>query len=68
MGKRHQASRRKAYGRRQHELRERFEHTRTGTEPIRVEVYDTEAYDDAQDPFAPYDLVLAGRVGYSFHD
>ena len=68
MGKRHQASRRKAYGRRQHELRERFEHTRMGPDSIRVEVYETEAYDDTPDQFAPYDLVLAGRVGYSFHD
>ena len=33
MGKRHQASRRKAYGRRQHELRERFEHPRLGRRP-----------------------------------
>jgi len=68
MGKRHQASRRKAYGRRQHELRERFDHTRIGTEPLRIEVYDTEAYDETPETFASYDLVLAGRVGYSFHD
>ena len=68
MGKRHQASRRKAYGRRQHELRERFEHGRLGTEPIRVEVFDTEAYDDTNDPFASYDLALAGRSDYLFRD
>jgi hypothetical protein len=37
MAKRHQASRRKAYGRRQHELRERFDRTGfLGDQPVGV--------------------------------
>ena len=69
MDKRHQASRRKAYGRRQHELRERFERPTLGLdEPIRVEVFDTQAYDDTLDPFGSFDLASASRVQYAFHD
>ena len=69
MGKRHQASRRKAYGRRQHELRERFDRPALGTdEPIRVEVFQTEAYDDTHDPFASFDLAMASSSRHAFRD
>ncbi len=50
MSKRHQASRRKSYGRRQHELHERIDRTRR-REPTSIEVFDTDAFDDcALDP------------------
>jgi hypothetical protein len=46
MGKRHQASRRKSYGRRQHEIRERFERPRGHDgEPIAVDAYDVPDYE-----------------------
>ena len=67
MGKRHQASRRKAYGRRQHELRERFDRGFRGDEPIHVEVFETEAYDDTPDVFS-FDLVAAGRSRFAYRD
>ena len=69
MGKRHQNSRRKAYGRRQHELRERFD--RTGLradEPIVVEVYETNAYDDGPDAFNPFNLAVAGAARFAYRD
>lgn len=70
MGKRHQTSRRKAYGRRQHELRERFD--RSGLrddQPIRVEVYETEAYDDNMpDPFGAFDLAVASGLRFALRD
>ena len=69
MGKRHQASRRKAYGRRQHELRERFDRPAAGTDaPIRVDVFDTVAYDDTQDPFPSFDLAMASGMRYALRD
>ena len=69
MGKRHQASRRKAYGRRQHELRERFERPHLGTDqPIRVEVFDTEAYDDTRDVFPAFDFAIASGLHYALRD
>jgi hypothetical protein len=68
MGKRHQASRRKAYGRRQHELRERFDRSGQTEEPIRVDVYDTEAYDDNPDPFSSFDLAVASGLRFAFRD
>ncbi len=66
MGKRHQASRRRAYGRRQHELRERFDRSglREG-DPIRIDVYQTAAYDDAPEPFGAFDLAGAGRLRFA---
>jgi hypothetical protein len=65
MGKRHQTSRRRAYGRRQHELRERFDRNgiRDG-QPIRVDVFQTEAYDDASEPFGAFEF--AGATGIRF--
>ena len=69
MGKRHQASRRRAYGRRQHELRERFDRTgiREG-DPIRIDVYQTMAYDDTPEPFGSFDLAVAGRLRFALGD
>ena len=68
MAKRHQASRRKAYGRRQHELRERFDRSgiRDGS-PIQIEVYDTEAYDDTRD-LGSFDLALSSGLRFAFRD
>jgi hypothetical protein len=69
MGKRHQASRRKAYGRRQHELRERFDRSGLATDqPIRVEVYETEAYDDTPDAFGSFDLATSGGLRFALRD
>ena len=47
MGKRHQASRRRAYGRRQHEVRERSE--RPGRDRLRlagIQIHDAPSFDD----------------------
>jgi hypothetical protein len=70
MGKRHQASRRKAYGRRQHELRERFERAQGRLDqPVSIEVFDTEAYDDNPDPFTSFDLaVVAPGLRFAMRD
>ena len=69
MGKRHQASRRKAYGRRQHEIRERFDRSAfSDGEPIRVEVYLTEAYDDIPNAFSSFDLAAAGGLRFALRD
>ncbi len=68
MAKRHQASRRKAYGRRQHELRERFD--RTGLredEPIRIDVFATDAYDDARSR-GSFDLAVASGLRFALRD
>lgn len=68
MAKRHQASRRKAYGRRQHELRERFDRSSfPNDQPIRVQVYETEAYDDTVDVGA-FDLAVASGLRFAFRD
>ena len=58
MGKRHQASRRKSYGRRQHEVRERFDRPHLGApDTTGIEVYEVEAYDAPRDdPFAAFEL------------
>ena len=69
MAKRHQASRRKAYGRRQHELRERFD--RSGLvldQSLRVEVFETEAYDDNPDIFSSFDLAGSGGLRFALRD
>ena len=69
MAKRHQASRRKAYGRRQHELRERFD--RTGLrddQGIRVDVFDTATYDDSHDSFASFDLAGSSGLRFAYRD
>ena len=69
MGKRHQASRRKAYGRRQHELRERLDRSGFPDEQlIRVEVYPTRAYDETPDAFGSFDLAVAGGFGFASRD
>jgi hypothetical protein len=69
MAKRHQASRRKAYGRRQHELRERFDRSDPrADDAVRVEVYETAAYDDAGDVFASFDLAAASGLRYALRD
>lgn len=47
MGKRHQVSRRRAYGRRQHEVRERNERpVRDGFDAGGIRVYETEPFDE----------------------
>ena len=69
MAKRHQASRRKAYGRRQHELRERFDRSGlTNDQGIRVEVFETGAYDDTPDAFGSFDLAIAGSLRFALRD
>jgi hypothetical protein len=70
MGKRHQASRRKAYGRRQHEIRERIEHPRDPDgEPIAIDVYDVPPYDgQATDRFGGYDLRVPAGLRYAIGD
>jgi hypothetical protein len=69
MSKRHQASRRKAYGKRQHELRERFDRgALRDDQSVRVDVYATEAYDDAPDQFGSFDLAVAGGLRFAFRD
>ena len=68
MGKRHQASRRKAYGRRQHELRERFERPHAGPDGIGVDVLDTHPYDDISDRVGSFDLAIATRIDFAFRD
>jgi hypothetical protein len=69
MGKRHQASRRKAYGRRQHELRERFD--RTGADDdfaIRRQAYDLDPRVTAPDPFASFDHGIPAGLRFAFRD
>jgi hypothetical protein len=69
MGKRHQASRRKAYGRRQHELRERFDRgTLRDGHNVHVEVFETEAYDDNPDAFGGFDLAVASGLRFALND
>ena len=68
MAKRHQASRRKAYGRRQHELRERFD--RSGLrddQAFRVQVFETHAYDDTLD-LGSFDLAVASGLRFALRD
>ena len=46
MGKRHQASRRRAYGRRQHEVRERSERpARERLDELGIDMFETEPFD-----------------------
>ena len=69
MAKRHQASRRKAYGRRQHELRERFDRAGLTSDPVvRVGVFETRAYDDTPDAFGAFDLAVAGGLRFALRD
>jgi hypothetical protein len=65
VSKRHQASRRKAYGRRQHELRERTERRHS---PERMDLgWDDPAEGTALDPFAFLDP-RATRLRYAVGD
>ena len=66
MSKRHQSSRRKSYGRRQHELRERREHVDLDQVPGELEVEDVGTY-EAIDRFAFLDAGRA-RVRYAISD
>jgi hypothetical protein len=69
MAKRHQASRRKAYGRRQHELRERFDRSGLAEDQhVRVDVYETAAYDDTPDTFGSFDLAVASGLRFALSD
>jgi hypothetical protein len=70
MGKRHQASRRKAYGRRQHELRERLDRAHgQADQPVYVEVFETEAYDDNADSFGSFDIAaVASGLRFALRD
>ena len=69
MGKRHQASRRKAYGRRQHELRERFDRSGLHDDQLTgVEVYATPAYADARNAFGAFDLAVSGGLRFALRD
>ena len=64
MSKRHHSSRRRSYGRRQHELRERTERQ----EPVSTEIH-SEPRDGERDGFAFLDLDLAGRrLGFAVGD
>ena len=65
MSKRHHSSRRRSYGRRQHELRERTERQ----DPVSVAERHTESLDAERDGFAFLDLDLAGRrLGFAVGD
>ncbi|MDP9481971.1 MAG: hypothetical protein M3P84_01975 [Chloroflexota bacterium] len=57
MSKRHQSSRRRSYGRRQHELRERTERGQL----VREDELDHQAVDTEQDAFSFLDFDLAAR-------
>ncbi len=59
MSKRHQVHRRRAYGRRQHEVRERLERSH----PSDLAEFDSEPFDheDDADGFGLFDLDLTGR-------
>ena len=65
MSKRHQASRRRAYGRRQHELRERVEQTH----PRDLVEFDLRREEDESDGFPFFDFDLgARRLGFALGD
>jgi hypothetical protein len=65
MSKRHQSSRRKSYGRRQHELRERVERSH----PTDLPEFDLRRIEEEPDGFPFFDLDLgARRLGYAMGD
>jgi hypothetical protein len=65
VSKRHQTSRRRSYGRRQHELRERIEKTH----PSDLAEFDLRREDVEADGFPFYDFDLgARRLGYALGD
>ncbi|HVA85958.1 MAG TPA: hypothetical protein VNF73_06520 [Candidatus Saccharimonadales bacterium] len=67
MGKRHQASRRRSYGRRQHEIRERFDRPHeVGLDVDGIHVLDVEGFTPLRDDrFEPFELAV-GRLGLRF--
>ena len=65
MSKRHHSSRRRSYGRRQHELRERSERQ----DPVSITEGHSEPLDGESDGFAFLDLDLVGRrLGFAVGD
>ena len=70
MGKRHQASRRKAYGRRQHEIRQRFERPIDDAgAPLADEAFELPAYDgQATDRFGGFDLRVGAGMRFALGD
>lgn len=65
MSKRHHSSRRRSYGRRQHELRERTERQ----DPASISESHSEPLDGERDGFAFLDLDLVGRrLGFAVGD
>ena len=65
MSKHHQQSRRRSYGRRQHELRERVEKTH----PRDLAEFDLRRAEEDPDGFPFFDLDLgARRLGYAMGD
>jgi hypothetical protein len=68
MGKRHQASRRKAYGRRQHELHERFDRGVSETDRVATRIYETDPYADGPDAIASLDLAATRPLLFASRD
>ena len=70
MGKRHQASRRKAYGRRQHEIRERIERPRGDDgESMAIEAFDLPGHEtSSSDRFGGFDLRVAAGMRFALGD
>ena len=71
MGKRHQASRRRSYGRRQHEIRERFDRPlEAGVDLDGIQVLDVEAFgpirESGFDRFDSFGGLSVGRAGLRF--
>ena len=67
MGKRHQANRRKSYGRRQHEIRERLDRPHaTPADIAGIRIFNIDAYDaPPDDPFGAFDRP-GSRAGVQF--
>ena len=62
MGKRHQASRRRAYGRRQHEVRERSERPAPAeVDANGITVVEVGSFDGLEEARAPFELMVGGR-------
>jgi len=62
MGKRHQASRRRAYGRRQHEVRERTERPmQRDVDAEGIGVFETGPFEGLDEALMPAELHVGGR-------
>ena len=62
MGKRHQASRRRAYGRRQHEVRERSERpTRAEVDAAGITIVEAGSFEGIEEALAPFELTVGSR-------